>query len=43
MKIIKVMCEEEKGCKDCHGPYDASEVRNSTDEEKEESVAPSQG
>ena len=21
MKIIKIMCEEETDCKDCHGPY----------------------
>ena len=39
MKIVKIMCEEEKDCKDCHGPYDASEVRDSTEEEKEESAA----
>ena len=39
MKIIKIMCEEEKDCKDCHGPYDVSEVRDSTEEEKEESAA----
>ena len=37
MNIIKVMCEE-KDCKDCHGPYDVSEVRDSTEEEKEESA-----
>ena len=40
MKIIKVMCEKEKDCKECHGPYDVSEVRNSTEEEKKDSVAP---
>ena len=40
MKIIKVMCEEEKDCKDCH---DVSEVRDSTEEEKEESLPPGQG
>ena len=39
MKIIKITCEEEKDCKDCHGPYDVSEVRDSTEEEKEESAA----
>ena len=37
MNIIKIMCEE-KDCKDCHGPYDVSEVRDSTVEEKEESA-----
>jgi len=37
MKIIKIMCEEEKDCKDCHGPYDVSEVKDSTKEEKQES------
>ena len=42
MKIIKVMCEEEKDCKDCHGPYDVSEVRDSTEEEKEVTPAPDQ-
>ena len=39
MKIIKIMCEEEKDCKDCHGSYDVSEVRDRTDEEKQESRA----
>ena len=33
---IKIMCEEENDCKDCHGPYDVSEVRDSTKEEKQE-------
>ena len=36
------MCEEEKDCKDCHGPYDVSEVRDSTEEEKEVTPAPDQ-
>ena len=35
MKIIKIMCEEETDCKDCHDPYDVSEVRDGTEEEKE--------
>ena len=39
MKISKIICEEEKDCKDCHGPYDVSEVRDRTDEEKQESRA----
>ena len=30
MTISKIICEEEKDCKDCHGPYDVSEVRDST-------------
>ena len=42
MKIIKIMCEEEKDCKDCHGPYDVSEVRDSAEEEKEATPAPGQ-
>ena len=33
MKIIKIMCEGEKDCKDCHGPYDVSEVRDRTEED----------
>ena len=35
MKIIKIMCEEETDCKDCHGPYDVSEVTDCTEEERE--------
>ena len=35
MKIIKIMCEEETDCKECHGPYDVSEVRDGTEEERE--------
>ena len=42
MKIIKIMCEVEKDCKDCHGPYDVSEVRDSAEEEKEATPAPGQ-
>ena len=42
MKIIKIMCEEETDCKDCHGPYDVSEVRDSTEEEKEVTPPPDQ-
>lgn len=42
MKIIKIMCEEEKDCKDCHGPYDVSEVRDGTEEDKEATAAPDQ-
>ena len=37
MNIIKIMCEE-KDCKDCHGPYDVSEVRDSTEEQEKESA-----
>ena len=29
------MCEEETDCKDCHGPYDVSEVRDGTEEKRE--------
>ena len=36
------MCEEETDCKDCHGPYDASEVRDGTEEETEVTPAPDQ-
>ena len=35
MKIIKIMCEEETDCKDCHGPYDVREDRDGTEEERE--------
>ena len=42
MKIINIMCEEETDCKDCHGPYDVSEVRDVTEEEKEVTPAPDQ-
>ena len=42
IKIIKIMCEEETDCKDCHGPYDVSEVRDGTEEEKEVTPAPDQ-
>ena len=28
-----------KDCKDCHGPYDVNEVRDNTEEEKQESTA----
>ena len=42
MKIIKIMCEEETDCKDCHGPYDVSEVRDGTEEEKEVTPPPDQ-
>ena len=35
IKIIKIMCEEETDCKDCHGPYDVSEVKDGTVGEKE--------
>ena len=41
MKIIKIMCEEETDCKDCHGPYDVSEIKN-TVEEKEVTPASDQ-
>lgn len=34
MKIIKIMCEEETDCNDCHGPYDVSEVKDGTVGEK---------
>ena len=37
MNIIKIMCEE-KDCKDCHGPYDVSEVGDSTEEQEKESA-----
>lgn len=40
MKIIKIMCEEETDCKDCHGPFDMSEVKDGTEEEKEVTPAP---
>ena len=36
------MCEEETDYKDCHGPYDASEVRDGTEEEIEVTPAPDQ-
>ena len=42
MKIIKITCEEEKDCKDCHGAYEVSEVRDSTEEEKEATPAADQ-
>ena len=42
MKIIEIMCEKEKDCKDCHGPYDVSEVRDSTEEKKDVTPAPDQ-
>ena len=42
MKIIKIMYEEETDCKDCHGPYDVSEVRDGTEEEKQVTPAPDQ-
>ena len=42
MKIIKIMCEEETDCKDCQGPYDVSEVRDGTVEEKEITPDPDQ-
>ena len=42
MKIIKIMCEEETDCKNCHGPYDVSEVRDGTEEEKEVTPPPDQ-
>lgn len=36
------MYEEETDCKDCHGPYDVSEVKDGTVGEKEVSPAPDQ-
>ena len=42
MKIIEIMCEKDKDCKDCHGPYDVSEVRDSTEEKKDVTPAPDQ-
>ena len=42
MKIIKITCEEERDCKDCPGPYDVSEVKDGTVEEKEVTPAPDQ-
>ena len=42
MKIIKIMCEEETDCKDGHGPYDVSEVRDGTEEEREVTPASDQ-
>ena len=42
MKIIKIMCEEETDCKDCHGPYDVSEVRDGTEEKREVTPASDQ-
>ena len=42
MKIIKIMCEEETDCKDCHCAYDVSEVRDGTEGEKEVTPAPDQ-
>ena len=42
MKMIKIMCEEETDCKDCHGPYDVSEVKDGTVEEREVTPAPDQ-
>ena len=35
MKIIKLMCEVETDCKDYHGSYDVSEVKDGTVGEKE--------
>jgi len=32
MKIIKIMCEKKKGCKDCCGLYDVREVKDGTKE-----------
>ena len=40
MKIIKIVCEEETYCKDCHSPYDVSEVKDGTVEEKEVTQLP---
>ena len=42
VKIIKIICEEETDCKDCHSPYDVSEVRDGTEEEKKVTPAPDQ-
>ena len=41
MKIIKFMCEE-KDCNDCHGPYDVSEVKDSTEEKNDVTPASDQ-
>ena len=42
MKIIKIMCGEETDCKDCHGRYDVSEVKDGTVAKKEVTPAPDQ-